>query len=96
MSILVSSTMSKLRKVDVLSFVMAATIFRRHSLENPAEYKSCHLLAEEMVLEKNSFDFNGKSVNPTDSVKCKKQNLFARFDFKNALKYYEIIEIKIL
>ena len=88
--------MSKLRDVDVLSFVMGATIFRRHNLEKPAEYQSYHLLAEEMVLEKNSFDLNGKSVNPPDSVKCKKLNLFARFYFTNALRYYEIIEIKIL
>ena len=93
MSILVSSIMSKLRDVDVLSFVMGATIFRRHNLEKPAEYQSYHLLAEKLLLEKLSFDFYGNSVNPPDSVKCKKQNLVARFPFTNALKYYEIIEI---
>ena len=85
--------MSKLRDVDVLSFVMGATIFRRHNLEKPAEYQSYHLLAEKLLLEKLSFDFCGNSVNPPDSVKCKKQNLVARLYFTNALKYYEVIEI---
>ena len=85
--------MSKLRDVDVLSFVMGATIFRRHNLEKPAEYQSYHLLAEKLLLEKLSFDFYGNSVNPPDSVKCKKQNLVARLYFTNALKYYEVIEI---